>query len=175
MSPQSSEQPHKQPLKESKSWALISIFSSASLRAAGIFQTSIFLNPSFSFLCPPPLFSPTPQPRTPKLCFCTVWRKPTTSCRCSSRTQECLHCPTARRSKFRCASARRTRCTAVQPTPTASVYSRCSGRSCSSYSVSITEACSTSARRSWKSFHFPLLTSPPAFYRSIVLIIFRVL
>lgn len=88
-----------------------------------------FIQPPSSSVCPP-------QPRTPKSCFCTVWRKPTTSSHCSSLTQGCHHCPTAQRSKFRCASARRTRCTAVRPTPTASAYSCCSRHSCLPYSVS---------------------------------------
>lgn len=109
-----------------------------------------FIQPPSSSVCPP-------QPRTPKSCFCTVWRKPTTSSRCSSLTQGCHHCPTAQRSKFRCASARRTRCTAVRPTPTASAYSCCSRHSCSPYSVS------TIKTATWKQWEvevmFYLLTS----------------
>lgn len=82
-----------------------------------------------SSVCPP-------QPHTPKSCFCTVWRKPTTSSRCSSLTQGCRHCPTAQRSKFRCVSARRTRCIAARPTPTVPAFSCCLRHSCSPYSVS---------------------------------------
>lgn len=48
LSPQLSEQPHKQPLEESKSWALISIFSSASLRAAEEFSRHPFFSTPLS-------------------------------------------------------------------------------------------------------------------------------
>lgn len=83
-----------------------------------------------------PLLLFPPQPHTPKSCFCTVWRKPTTRSRCSSLTQGCPLCPTTQRSKFKCASVRRTRCTAALPTPTAPAFSCCSRHSCSPYSVS---------------------------------------
>lgn len=92
-------------------------------------RISHFTQPPSSSVCPP-------QPHTPKSCFCTVWRKPTTSSRCSSLTQGCRHCPTAQRSKFRCVSARKTRCIAARPTPTASAFSCCLRHSCLPYSVS---------------------------------------
>lgn len=103
----------------------------------GDYCTSTLLNLALPLLCPP-------QPHTPKSCFCTVWRKPTTSSRCSSLTQGCPLCPTTQRSKFRCASVRRTGCTAALPTPTAPAFSCCSRHSCSPYSVSIT------TQKSWE-------------------------
>lgn len=99
-------------------------------------EKGLFRMATQAFLLTLPLSVCPPQPRTPKSCFCTVWRRPTTSFPCSSRTQESLHCPTAQRSKFRCASARRTRCTAARPAPSAAVFSRCSPCSCSRFSVS---------------------------------------
>lgn len=82
------------------------------------------IKPSSSSVCPL-------QPHTRKSCFCRIWRKPTTSSRCSSLTQGCPLCLTTPRSKFRCASVRRTRCIAALPTTTDPPFLCCSRPSCS--------------------------------------------
>lgn len=110
-------------------WAAVECKMDGHNTAEWVIYYFIYYWPPSSSVCPL-------QPHTPKSCFCTVWRKPTTSSHCSSLTQGCPLCPTTQRSKFKCASVRRTRCTAAPPTPTAPVFSCCSRHSCSSYSVS---------------------------------------
>lgn len=89
----------------------------------------ITVNPIQFFLC-------LPQRRTPKSCFCAVWRKTTTNSRCSSRTQGYPLCPIIQRSRFRFASVIRTGCIAARPTPIMPGFLCRSQHSCSPYSVS---------------------------------------
>lgn len=141
--------PGKQWLEAYKFCIIIHLFSSALQKGAavnaewldntrGITDDCMYTPtpPFFLYLIPSSSVCLPLQPHTPKSCFCTVWRKPTTSSHCSSLTQGCPLCPTAQRSKFRCAFARRTRCTAAPLTPTAPALLCCSPHSCLPYSVS---------------------------------------